>query len=87
MREHDVCSFDDRNKVLMICSSRRVIKHCLSSSKRGKMLGSRRTYKVILMIDIVKAWFTTCCRMCTLSADDMYNYERLRQRRKRIAAM
>ena len=50
------------------------------------MLGSRRTYKVILMIDIVKAWFTTCCRMCTLSADDMYNYERLRQRRKSIEA-
>ena len=31
-----------------------VTNHWLSSSKRGKMLGSRRTNKVVLMIDKVK---------------------------------
>ena len=36
------------------------------------------------MIDKVKAWFTIYCRMCTLSADNLYNYERLRQRTKSI---
>ena len=43
------------------------------------MLGSRRTNKVVLMIDKVKAW----CRMCTIMRDCGEEEKVLRQRRKR----
>ena len=42
------------------------------------MLGSRRTNKVVLMIDKVKAW----CRMCTIMRDCGEEEKVLRQRRK-----
>ena len=42
------------------------------------MLGSRRTNKVVLMIDKVKAW----CRMCTIMRDCGKEEKVLRQRRK-----
>ena len=42
------------------------------------MLGSRRTNKVVLMIDKVKAW----CRICTIMRDCGEKEKVLRQRRK-----
>ena len=66
------CSFDDEQIVLMCNKSLVII------VKKGKMLESRRTNKVVLMIDKVKAW----CRMCTIMRDCGEEEKVLRQRRK-----
>ena len=68
MRKHEVCSFDGWQRIEVLITNKEswcVTNHWLSSSKRGKMLGSRRTNNVVLMIDKVKAW----CRMCTIMRD------------------